>query len=73
MLLSLFFLEREKENNKLHYHHIISMVHTLWTSQRAKKCLLSHKKIVFGALLNQQKIRYFNLLGLAFSFMRHYT
>ena len=56
MLLSLFSLERETENNKLRYHYLISIVHTLSTSQRAKKSACYQvKKIVFGALLTNRR------------------
>lgn len=52
-----------------HFHRPYS----LDQSARKKKCLLSGKKNCVWRFVNQQKIRYFNLLGLAFRFMRHYT
>ena len=56
--------EREKQI-ALSSPQIISMLYTLSTSQRLKKkCLLSGKKIVFGALLNQQKIWHFHFTWL---------
>lgn len=59
-------LRREKQI-ALSSPQIISMLYTLSTSQRLKKnacTVLSGKKIVFGALLNQQKIWHFHFIWL---------